>query len=229
MANQFVNLPVPTGNGAGAPVDVSSFGPLKTVIVGGDADSVINVEFNNDAGQLGTWHTFMTFQPRGQQTNSVCALWMRVRQSGYNVNAGGTPTVNMGGTDAGCNFANLPVTPGEGNGAAVNVSTLGNFMTVQVSDIFKGTVTVEVSDDGASEWSQPFSFNSAGAQTLQIVAQYMRVKRTGIIGQNPGLPVVNVGGASVADGGNTTSDAFITIRPFDPAGPQGNTYTDWAE
>ncbi len=130
MANQFVNLPCPTGDGTGAPVDVSTFGALKTMICGGDADATVNVEFNNDAAQNGTWHTLVTFQPRGSATRSAACHWMRVRVSGYNVNAGGTPTISLGGTDDGSDFAFLPSPAGNGVGAPVDVSTLGNFKTV---------------------------------------------------------------------------------------------------
>lgn len=36
MSNLFVDLPLPAGNGVGAAVDVSLFGTVKTIVVGGD-------------------------------------------------------------------------------------------------------------------------------------------------------------------------------------------------
>ncbi len=202
MSNQYVLLPTPLGNGTGTPVDVSTFGALKSIVVTGDAKSTKNIEINNDAAQAGTWQSVVTFQKNGTVTLSVAARWMRVRVSGYNVNVGGTNQVNVGGTDQGTFFTALPVTVGTGAGAAVDVSGIdGAFITVQVGDSFQGSTIIEVSEDGSTEWGQALSFQTPGAQSLIIIAHFMRVRRVGVPVNNPGLPVVNIGFTSAAEGG----------------------------
>ena len=208
MANQFVNLPAPTGNGVGASVDVSTFGAIKTIVCGGNATATINVEVNNDAAQAGSWQSVATFQNTGQATVQVAARWMRVRVSGYNAYIGGTPAVDVGGTDIGATFASLPVSAGTGVGAAVDTSALGLFKSVQVGDAFRGTTIIEVSEDGTTEWSQPFSFQTPGIQSQVIAAKWMRVRRVGVPDVAAGLPVVNVGATDdVGAGGNLAISA----------------------
>jgi hypothetical protein len=209
MSNTFVSLPVPVGNGIGASVDVSTFGALKTIVVTGTAQSTKNIEFNNDAAQGGSWQSIATIQNNNQTTVQVAARWMRVRVTAYNSNVGGTSSVNMGGTDAGCQFAALPVSVGTGVGAAVDVTALlGTFKTVQVGGPFQGTTIIEVSEDGATEWSQPFSFQTPGQQSAVIIAGFMRVRRVGVPVVNPGLPVVNVGFAPQSEGSTSSSVAI---------------------
>ncbi|HMG24171.1 MAG TPA: hypothetical protein VK607_22710, partial [Kofleriaceae bacterium] len=181
MSNQYVLLPTPLGNGTGTPVDVSTFGALKTIVVTGDAKSSKNIEINNDAAQGGSWQSVVTFTKNGTVTVSVAARWMRVRVSGYNVNVGGTNQVNVGGTDQGTSFAALPVTVSTGAGAAVDVSGIdGAFVTVQVGGAFSGSTVIEVSEDGSTEWGQAFAFQTPGAQSQIIIAHFMRVRRVGV-------------------------------------------------
>jgi len=202
MSNQYVLLPTPLGNGTGTPVDVSTFGALKTIVVTGDAKSSKNIEINNDAAQGGSWQSVVTFTKNGTVTVSVAARWMRVRVSGYNVNVGGTNQVNVGGTDQGTSFAALPVTVSTGAGAAVDVSGIdGAFVTVQVGGAFSGSTVIEVSEDGSTEWGQAFAFQTPGAQSQIIIAHFMRVRRVGVPPIAPGLPVVNIGFTSAAEGG----------------------------
>jgi hypothetical protein len=203
MSNQYVLLPTPLGNGTGTPVDVSSFGALKTIVVTGNAKSTKNIEINNDASQGGSWQSVATFQSNNNtRTIMVAAHWMRVRVSGYNVNVGGTNQVNIGGSTEGSTFTALPVTPSTGAGAPVDVSSFdGAFVTVQVGDAFQGSTIIEVSEDGASEWGQLFAFGTPGAQSAILVAHFMRVRRVGVPGINPGLPVVSIGFTSASEGG----------------------------
>jgi hypothetical protein len=200
MANQFVNLPVPVGNGVGTPVDMSSFGASKSIVVGGNAKAQITIEFNNDAGQAGSWSALKTFQDTGEGVFDVACRWMRVRVSNYNQHAPGTPNVDVGGDDAGTSFQALVAPVGNGNGASVNVSALGIFKTVQVGGAFRGMTIVEVSEDG-TDWGQPFAFQTPGFKSLVITASFMRVKRVGVPQVAPGLPVVTVGACEEGGGG----------------------------
>lgn len=207
MSNLFAQLPVPSGNGVGTPVDVSTFGGTKTIVVAGTSSSTVNVEFNNaESADDGSWQSIFTVQGTGSITATVAARWMRARIS--NSNGVGITDVNVGATDAGSEFSTLDVPAGNGDGSQVDVSSLtGLYKTVQVGGRFKGVVLVEVSVDG-DEWSQPFSFSAPGAQSMTIVAHLMRVRRTGILGTGAGLPVVTVGATTLGEGGGGSSNTL---------------------
>jgi hypothetical protein len=203
LGNVFINLPapVPVGDGAGAAVDVSAMGAVKTIVVGGNARATILIEVNNDGVPNASWQAVASFQNGGQLTVRVAARWMRMRVAGYNPYIGGTPTADVGGSDdSPATFASLPVSAGTGVGAPVDVSALGLFKSVQVADSFRGTVIVEVSEDGSTDWAQPFSFQTPGIQSAVIAAKFMRVRRVGVPNVSPGLPVVNVGATNDVSG-----------------------------
>lgn len=228
MANQFVNLPVPVGNGVGAAVDVSSFGASKSVVVGGNAQAQITVEINNDAAQLGSWSALKTVQNTGEFVVDVACRWMRVRVAGYNSYAGGAPNVDVGGDDAGTSFAALAATPGNGVGAAVDVSALGIFKTVQVGGDYRGMVIVEVSEDG-NDYGQPFAFQSQspGFKSMAITAEFMRVRRVGVPKVDPGLPIVNVGACEEGGGGGGGGGGGSSCLIYRPgSGESGPTVFD---
>lgn len=203
MSNQYLQLPTPAGNGAGAWVDVSTFGALKTIVVTGTASCTVTIEFNNAAVATdGSASPVFTVQDAGSETVQVAARWMRARVGAYNPNVAGTVQVHVGGTTAGAQFASLPVPSNNGVGAAVDVSGLtGPFKTVQVGGAFLGTLLVEVSEDGTTEWAQPFGFNGQpGFQNAVMIARWMRVRRLGLIASDPNPPVVNVGAALTSEG-----------------------------
>lgn len=249
MANVFLNIPTAVGNGVGAPVDVSSMGAFKSIVCAGDAEVAINVEINNaQVNTDGGWQSIATFQGDGNININVAARWMRVRSSGFMPAIGGTTQVDVGSTNDGTTFALLPVPAGTGVGAAVDVSALPAFKSVQVGGTFRGTLLVEVSEDGSTAWSQPFSFQTPGVVSLAMMAQFMRVRRVGVPDVQPGTPVVNVGaagGASGAGGGVATDQitvlgdgtsgdliragALIPRFVFRPGGVAGDgVYTTWA-
>ncbi len=200
MSNLYVTLPAPSGNGVGASVDVSALAPFKTIVVVGTAQASVNIEFNNDAAQAGSWQSAATIQNSGAMSVQVACHWMRVRLSNFNPNVGGAISVHLGAISASCDFASLPVPIGNGAGAAVDVSTkAGTYKTVQVGGPFQGTLLVEIAEDAGSEWAQPFSFGAPGAGSQIVIAKFMRVRRIGVPVINPGLPVVNVGFGLVTD------------------------------
>lgn len=215
MSNLFTALPVPPGNGVGAAVDLSTYGALKTIVVTGTALRTLNIEFNNDPLQAGSWQSVATISGGGMATVNVACQWMRVRSSGF---FSGTSTVNVGGTDAGTSFAALPVPVGDGVGAAVDVSAfVGAFKTVQVGGTFSGNLVVEVSEDGTTEWAQPFSFQGPGAQSQTLIVRFMRVRRSGVT-VAPGTPVVNVGFAAVAADGGSVTASVTNVKTFGATG-----------
>jgi hypothetical protein len=211
VANIFLNLPVPAGDGSGAAVDVSTQGSLKTIVVGVTPGAsgegmrcTLNVELscaavapvNDDE-----WSPVATFQQDlgGDLTVTVACKWMRVRRSGSKT-PNGTPSCKVGSTGDGALVGNLPATAGDGSGASLNVSTFGPWKTVSVGSAFRGNVNIEVSEDGVF-FAPQFSFINGGQQSGAFMADFMRVTRDGVPVISPGLPVVNVGATAVPGGG----------------------------
>ena len=196
MSQIFVNLPVPSADGSGAAVDVSSFGPLKSIAVSGGADCTIVIELSNDPGAL-FWAPVRVFQNSGQYTVQNACMWMRATVQNYRT---GTPQVDVGGTNEGTSLLQLTVPAGNGVGAPVDVSGLGLFKTIQIGGSFRGAINVEISEDGVSNWAQIASFNGPGAQTLAIAAHHARVSRNGVPDVNPGTPICWIGATLLTAG-----------------------------
>lgn len=210
MGNLFIALPSPAANGSGAAVDMAAFGSVKTLIVGGTWDLIptINIEVNNDpSSSAGSWQSVKTFLGSGVFTVNVACKWMRVTVA--NFRGGQAPVVNVGGTDDGTDFAALPAPTGTGVGTAVDVSALGVFKSVQVATDFRGAVVIEVSEDGGTTWGEQAGFQDPGLQSFNVAADFMRVRRTGVPGVDPGLPVVNVGACTIGVPPPTPSTAQV--------------------
>jgi len=198
MPNLFANIPVPAGNGSGAPVDVSTFGYYKTVSVAGSFTATVTIEISNELAPT-RWAPVAGFGNADGANVECAARWMRATVTGY---VSGAPTCDLGGTDEGASFASLPTTAGNGTGAAIAVSSLPLLKTITVGGPFRGYVQVEVSEDGLTRWSQVgFGFSNPGLESQQIVARYMRVVRSGVPQIDPGLPIVNVGACAISAGG----------------------------
>ncbi len=230
MANVFQSVIAPAGNGAGAPVDFSTFGGEKTIIVSGTWTLLptINLEFNNATNSAdGSWAPLVTFQGRGIAVKDVACKWIRARVS--NFRGGQAPVINIAGNDNGTTLVELVVPAGNGVGAATDVSALGAFKTLQIGGAFSGVVIVEVSADGITEWATAFSSNNQGSQNAELVANWARVVRSGVttIG---GTPVVALGGTEPGGGGGGGSvgpGTVNTLAKFTGANAVGDsTITD---
>ena len=231
MPNQFINLPANAANGPGAAVDVSALGALKTIVIAGAWPSgqapTIAIEINNDAAAQGTWTALASSQVGAIKVVSAAAKWMRVNVSGYL--QGPAPRVDVGATSDGCQFAALPTTPGNGTGAAVDVSALGSYKTFTVGSAFNGVVLIDVSEDGVNNWAQAMAFNGPGQQSIILAAHYMRVRRTGVPVIAPGAPIVNVGGANDPGGGGgsiSTDDTLVGDGDATPLGVRAPNQVD---
>jgi hypothetical protein len=210
MANLFVNVPVPAGNGSGAPVDMSAFSYSKTLSVTGTFVAAVTLEISNELVPT-KWAPLLTFnRPDGIVMDFACR-WLRASVAGYK---SGAPSCDVGGTDDGTVFASLPATPSNGIGAAVDVSALPLFKTVTVGGPFAGNVQIEVSEDGITDWSQiGFGFQNPGYQTQIFAARFMRVVRAGVnLAVAAGLPIVDIAACTTGDG---------AIGPPGPPGPPG--------
>jgi hypothetical protein len=219
MANLFVDLPLPVGNGTGPSVDVSALGANKTFQVsGGVYGGSITIEGSNDGGT--TWVPLVSFAaPMGKRTLDCAVQFMRTRVSNFTV--GTLPaSCAVSSNDDGGSFANLAATAGDGTGANTDVSALGTFNTVIVSGTFTGTVAIEISDDG-TDFVECMLFSGPGFQSKRFTAQFMRVTRKAVDTANAGLPVVNVGAISDASGAASAINA--TYKLASPAPDSGNT------
>lgn len=206
MGNIFVNIPVPVANGSGAPVSMSAFGYSKSISVAGPFDAAVTIEISNELVPT-TWAPVVTFNRPDGIVADVACRWMRASVAGYKT---GAPVCDVGGGDDGTLFASLPVPAGNGAGAAVDVSPLGLFKTVTVGGLFRGSVQVEISEDGVNNWSQfGFGFGNPGQQSLLVAARFMRVVRAGVVGG--GLPVVDIAGCPGPGGMGAGGGAIATL------------------
>ncbi len=200
MTTTFVNLPSVAANGAGTAVDVSTFACTKTIVNGGNGyvyEPQVAIEISNDAGGV-NWTAIYTFQGPGEITLNVVARWMRTRVSNYR---GGTaPNVDAGADLEAAAFAALTAPVGNGPGTAVDTSTLPLFKTVQVVGPFRGTLNINVSEDG-TDYGPWMSFSAPGVQSLPVTAMWMRVERVGVPQVDPGTPSVAIAADTGPGGG----------------------------
>lgn len=200
MANQFLALPAPAANGAGAAVDVSTFGGQKTVAVTGTGfplQPTVVIEFSNEAAPTG-WAQLCSFPIPGEKTVFVAARWMRARVTNYR--GGGAPDVAVGGDDTEADFATVVAPAGSGAGAGVDISALEDFKTIHVASSFRGVLNVEISEDGGATFQQLCSFYGPGFKSFAFTAEFVRVTRVGVPNVNPGLPVINIGAVTAGGG-----------------------------
>lgn len=201
MPNLFVELPTPAGDGAGTAVDVALFDASKSIVCSGNGTAVepsVTIEFSNELVPV-NWAPLYTFDIPGRVVLYVAARWMRAVVQSYR--GGGAPEVDVGGTDGGGQFVDLPVPAGNGVGAAVDISLLDAFKTVHVGGAFRGALLVQVSTDLPTEWIEWFSFLEPGDESQSFIGKWARVKRVGVPIVNAGTPSVVVGAAPGGGGG----------------------------
>lgn len=207
MGNAFVDLPATAGDGTGAAQGTSLLGRLKTVTVNGTFKGSVTIELSLDGGT--TWADVASFSAQGKKTLEFAADQMRVRRAGSQ-GVGATPNIDVAADDSGARFDALPAPVGNGTGGSVDVSTLGTHNTVTVAGTFSGVVHVEISEDG-TDWVEVMSFAATGQRSSEFVAQFMRVRRSGVT--SAGTPVVNVGAINDAAG---ASGGYEYLSPNTP-------------
>lgn len=85
-------------------------------------------------------------------------------------------------------FSTLAVPAGDGVGAWLDVSAMGQLKTITVLGTFDCSVTIEVSHDGTG-YAPLYTFGKTGSRTFSVAAQQMRVR---ISGYRSGTPEVDV-------------------------------------
>jgi hypothetical protein len=218
VANVFINLPLPAGNGVGPAVLSDVLGKDKTVVVGGSfPKATITIEASVDGGL--TWGQITTFQDGDGKTRTVAVIaqFMRTRVSGRN---SALPfvgvNVDVGGNNNGTLFAALPVPATPGPGVSVDVSAFGAFKTVITGggSFSRSTISVQISEDGIS-WAFMASFGQPDLKSFTAAARFMRAFVTG-----PGAGgVVAAVGSEQAGGGDGSLEIqdeglFVGDRPI---------------
>jgi hypothetical protein len=202
MANVFANLAVPAADGVGASQSVATMGRIKTITVGGQlVGPTLTVEISLDNTN---WLPLKSWTKPGKYTFNLAAGWMRVRIGGYLAGVGMTlaANVDVASNDHGTQILALTVPVADGVGAAVDVSALGTFNTIAFAGtITAGTFHVEISEDN-TDWLALEGLNAPGHFSMEFVARYMRVRRSGNSG---GTCVVHVAAVNdpASSGGST--------------------------
>jgi hypothetical protein len=197
MANDFIQLPLPGGggNGTGAAVDVTGLSSLKSILVGGTFDAILQVETSSDGGTTFGPAT-VTFTGPTFKTLLLSATHLRLKVSGYH---SGTPAVYAGSAEASTEGLTLDVPTTNGAGASSDISGMPALKTLVVANAFGGSLSVEISDDDTN-WSPFAFFTNPGIFTQEVFAAFMRVVRANV-GFDPGVPVVAVAAAGDAGAG----------------------------
>ena len=203
MPNLFVNIPLPAGNGAGAPVDISAMGLQKTLLLGGDFDGGnVAIQISLDGGT--SWGAYEIFSsPPGQVSRQFVAQQIRtfVSKRGPNFAC----NCDIGSDDAGGQFAALPLPVGDGTGAPVDVSSWGPYWTLNcVGDLRGASASVEISEDGA-DYAPLVVWNGAGGVQQRVA--FANFARTRIKNTKPSTSVdISAGAANAAGGGASSGE-----------------------
>jgi hypothetical protein len=204
MSNEFVSLPVPSGDGVGAWVDTSALAPAKTISVdGGPFGGTLYIEASNDAqasafpADCGPF-TGPTFSP--QEFSEPCQ-YMRVRRAGSSGTVLGSPSVGVGGiTTTVTTYAAMTVPTTDGIGAATDLTAGGDVNSFAVVGDLRGAqLFIETSTDGVNfSPTLLFTAGHAAAQTVRGVLNSARVRIRGATSAVTSLVSVGSGSSTSA-------------------------------
>lgn len=211
MPNLFVNLPLPVVIGPGAAVNTAAMGKDKTIVfVGQFTNATVTVEASVDGGVV--FQPVAVFQSGNhKKVVQVAAEFMRVNVGG-NAIGPGAANIDVGANDNGALFTALPLPPGNGAGAAVDVSAFGEFRTFIVGGTFPGAVIeIQASEDNV-DWAPCLSF--AGKGDIENKAQTSRFYRTFVRNRKPSFAAtVAVGAANDAISAASSGNAHAMGLP----------------
>ena len=190
MANVSITLVVPSANGAGSAVDCSAMGERKSIVVEGSLVGVVAIDVSVDGGS--TWAEAASIVGEGRRTIRAVANRIRARTSGYQR---GAATCTVGGVEEATDFVDLAVPAADGVGASVDVSEYGTHWTaiMATSGTWSGALVLEVSQNN-TDWDQALpTFTRPGSQNGEVLAHYVRVRRTGYDAYAPGPATLTLG------------------------------------
>ena len=205
MANVFLTLPAPAGDGIGAWVDVSSIGPEKTITVDGGAfGGTLYLDGSNDAEASAPPCSIGPFVGGFSIPATFVQTWnfMRARRTGSG--GVGSPTVGVAGPSAISNiFGAMNVPTGDGLGTQIDLSGGGDVNTFSVVGTVVGQILIETSADGTNFVPSLIFTAGATVQTQNIVGvlNAARVRVRGSGGAAGPLVAVGSGATSGAAGG----------------------------
>ena len=214
--NTFVSLPAPAGNGAGAAADVSAQGAQKTITVGssgGVYEPVITIEASNDGV---SWAPIVTFNGPNETNVIVACKFMRQNVSRFF--DGTNPSASVGALTLPVTLTTLAVPAGSGNGAASVSTGLQTLKSIQVGGPFKGTLNIDISNDGGVTFETVASFSAPGFLSEVFTADHIRVARVGVPVVSPGQPTVIIADNPTSGGGGGGGNAQVfryTAQPGD--------------
>lgn len=193
MANTYISIPVPAGNGTGAAVDVSALSSNKTIQVNGTFSGAIQLEVSNDGGA--TFTEAIVITRAGKYKINQAVQFIRAERRNVDSNVPGSATVSIG-AETTTQFLqavlNVPAT--NTAGTSTDLTDFGSFNTVIVDGNFQGALILEISEDGGATWIECMTFTGAGLKTKTFSAQFIRVRRSGIDPvAPPGTPVAALG------------------------------------
>ena len=203
MANLFLPIPVPSANGPGAAVNISAFGWIKSFSIEGTLVGNVTLEMSNDAV---TWAPIATLSVPGDICTSFAAVWVRANVGGF---VQGAAVLAVGGDDSGTLTTPVPVLPGNGTGAPVNIAAFGQKKTVLYSggpmytDL---TVIVEISEDGVA-FSELITFSGPVPASKSFECSIEAI-RTTVVGFVAGVVTVSVTAVQDSSSAVSLQDAY---------------------
>lgn len=197
MATASFNLVVPSANGLGAAVDVSTLVGEKTLTFSGNIQATVTV-LVSIAGAAGPFFPVVSFTGPTKQIIEVACSHMRVLVSGYITGSAALDVTAL--TTTTFKSAAPAVPAANGVGAASATPDWEDFHTVICTGTFSGAVVLQISGDN-SDWSDCMVFNEPGIQSKVFSAQFVRLRRAGVPDISVGNPVVNVAAVAFSSGG----------------------------
>lgn len=212
--NQFIDLPLPAGNGPGVAVDVSQMGPEKTFVCEGNFPGAgISVEVSVDGGA--TFQAIHTFTRTKKLVRHLVCTHARVLVTNRSPNRPFVANIDVGSEVADNDFGNFVLPAGDGDGPPLDVSEFGNFTTFQVTGNFpKAGIHLMASEDGV-DYKLCTSFSAGGVKSGNFVAKFMRVRVTGR-SSHPFNVAVSIGASKAAV---LTASSILTGDPVTVTGP----------
>lgn len=199
----FFNLPVPAGNGSGASTIVSALGGTRTVTVDKSQFSgILLLEASNDNVNFASVVRFDSGSQRQVVLNLACK-YVRITRSGVVPEIPAVPSVQIGASNAidGV-FTVLPVTPGDGAGASVDISLGGDLITIMGAGTFNRAVYIEGSQDGGVTWSRITDLGRfETARVDNTIATFNRLRTFSEQSGGNDAPVIMLGSMSLSGGG----------------------------